>query len=229
MFFRERSTQAESFDAPDRPADETLAAFRDLDRVNRFYRFSHPFTSRLPAWLGEARCRRLEILDVGAGTGQLGKELSAWAQRRDWDWRFTNLDANPIFRESNGTEKRVTGSALELPFADGSFDLVVASQMTHHLSDPEVVRHWREAWRVTRDAIFICDLHRNAGLYAMLWLTMPLLGAARTLRKDGLISVRRGFHRHEWRELAGRAGIPDAKVWLYYGTRIGLQARKAAR
>ena len=63
----------------------------------------------------------------------------------------------------------VTGSALQLPFADGSFDLVVASQMTHHLTDEEVVQHWREAWRVTRDAIFICDLHRNAGFYALLW------------------------------------------------------------
>jgi len=115
---------------------------------------------------------------------------------------------------------------LQLPFADGSFDLVVASQMTHHLADEQVVQHWREAWRVTRDAMFICDLHRNAGLYAMLWLTLRLMRVSDLVRADGLISVKRGFRRREWRELAGRAEIPGAKVWLYYGTRIGLQARK---
>jgi SAM-dependent methyltransferase len=229
MFFRERSTQAESFDAPGRPADEMAAAFRELDRVNRWFQFSHPFVSGVPRWLGYQRCERLEILDVGAGTGLLGKRLSDWAQRRGWDWRFTNLDANPVVLNSGGAARAVTGSALELPFNDGSFDLVVASQMTHHLADTEVVRHWREAWRVTRDAIFICDLHRNAFLYTLLWLTMRLIRTDPVLREDGLISVRRGFRLREWRELAARAEIPGARVWLYYGTRIVLQARKGAR
>jgi len=41
-----------------------------------------------------------------------------------------------------------------------------------------------------------------------------------------LISVKRGFHQEEWRELAVQAGIPGAEVWLYYGTRVVLQARK---
>lgn len=229
MFFRERSMQAEYFDAPDRPAGEVTAAFRELDRVNRLFQFSHPFVSRLPRWLGRPRCERLDILDVGAGTGLLGKRLSDWARRRGWDWRFTNLDANPVALKSGNAENGVLGSALQLPFADASFDLVVASQMTHHLTDAEVVQHWREAWRVTRDAIFICDLHRNAGFYAMLWLTMRVMRADRRLREDGLISVKRGFRLGEWRELASRAEIPQAKVWLYYGTRIVLQARKGTR
>ena len=164
----------------DLPEAERAGAFRELDRINRLFHFSHPFVSRLPSLAGKKRCERLEILDVGAGTGLLGERLSAWAQRRGWDWRFTNLDANPVALKSGGTAKSVTGSALQLPFADSSFDLVVASQMTHHLTDEEVVQHWREAWRVTRDAMFICDLHRNAGLYAMLWLTMRVMRASRT-------------------------------------------------
>ena len=208
------------------PGPNAPDAFRELDRINRLFKFSHPFVSRLPPWLGKKRCEKLEILDVGAGTGLLGARLSAWARRRGWDWRFTNLDANPVNLNSGNAANVIKGSALELPFADSSFDLVVASQMTHHLTDEQVVRHWREARRVTRDAMFICDLHRNAGLYAMLWLSLPLLRISRALREDGLISVRRGFRRGEWRELAARAEIPGAEVRLYYGTRIVLQARK---
>ena len=118
---------------------------------------------------------------------------------------------------------------MELPFAERSFDLVVASQMTHHLTDAEVVQHWREAWRVTRDAMFICDLHRNAGFYSLLWPALSLMGTGAKLREDGMISIKRGFRRREWRALAARAEIPSPKVWLYYGTRIVLQARKGAR
>ena len=228
MFFCERSTQVEYFDTPGLSEAERAGGFRELDRINDFFRFSHPFVSRLPSWLGKKRCEQLEILDVGAGTGLLGEKLTAWALRRGWHWRFTNLDANPINLKSGNAATTVTGSALQLPFADGSFDLVVASQMTHHLTDEQVVWHWCEAWRVTRDAIFICDLHRNAGLYAMLWLSLRLMRTSRNLREDALISVKRGFHRREWRDLAARAEIPNTEVRLYYGTRIVLQARKNA-
>ena len=226
MFLRHRSTQAEYFDLPGRPEPEVAASFQDLTRLNRLFRFAHPFQAVLPRWLGAGNCERLEILDVGAGTGLLGKTLTEWARRRGWQWRFTNLDNNPVALKIGRQPDSVVGSALQLPFPDGSFDLVVASQMTHHLSNAEVVTHWREAWRVTRDAVFISDLHRNPGLYALLWLTLHLIRANPALLEDGLISVRRGFRRGEWRELAARAGIPAANVWRYHGTRIVMQARK---
>ncbi|HEX3855904.1 MAG TPA: methyltransferase domain-containing protein [Verrucomicrobiae bacterium] len=226
MFLRHRSTQTEYFDLPDRTEMEVAAAFRDLNRVNSFFRFSHPFETELPKWLGEKKCERLEILDVGAGTGLLGKKLTEWARRQGWQWHFTNLDTNPLALKIGNQPDSVVGSALRLPFADCSFDLVVASQMTHHLTDEEIVTHWREAWRVTRDAIFICDLHRNALLYAVLWLTLHLMRANPTVMEDGLISVRRGFRLNEWRGLAARAEIPAASIWRYHGARIVLQARK---
>ena len=229
MFLRERSTQAEYFDTPGLSQAQRDRAYRELDRLNIFFHFSHPFVSRLPGWLGKKRCERLEILDVGAGTGLLGKRMTDWARRRGWDWRFTNLDANPAPLVPGQSANFVAGSALQLPFADDRFDLVVASQMTHHLANAEVIQHWREAWRVSCDAVFICDLHRNAGFYAMLWLMTGLMRTEKILRQDALISVARGFHLDEWRDLAARAEIPDARVSLYYGTRIVLQARKAGR
>ena len=226
MSLRQRSTQPEYLDSPDRTEAEVAAAFRDLNRANLLFRFSHPFEAILPRWLGKKKCERLDILDVGAGTGLLGKTLTEWARQQGWHWRFTNLDTNPVALKIGNQPDSVVGSALQLPFADGSFDLVIASQMTHHLTDEQVVTHWREAWRVTRDAVFICDLHRNALLYTLVWLALHLMRANRAMIEDGLISVRRGFRRDEWCKLADRAGIPGANIWRYHGTRIILQARK---
>jgi SAM-dependent methyltransferase len=226
MFFRRRSAQAEYFDLPDRPEAETIAAFRDLDRLNRVFHFERPFEDALPEWLGPRRCAHLEILDLGAGTGLLGKILSEWAQARGWNWSFMCLDSSPLALKVGNPPRQKVGSVLALPFADASFDLVIASQMTHHLADGEIVRHWREAWRVTRDAVLISDLHRNAGLYALLWAATGLMRVCRRVREDSLVSVKRGFRLDEWRRLAQQAGLRNPRVWLYYGTRIMLQARK---
>ena len=227
MFFRRRFTQAEYFDLPQRAETEVIRSFRDLDRLNRFFMFARPFQETLPRWLGPERCARLEALDIGAGTGLLSRQLSAWARNRGWEWRFTNLDSNPVGLREGSACRPVVASALDLPFSNGSFDVVLASQMTHHLADEQVIRHLQEAWRVTRDAVMVCDLHRNPGLYAILRLCTPLLGVSREVREDALVSVKRGFRLRELRDLANRAGLNDAKVWLYYGARVVLQTRKA--
>ncbi len=227
MFLRCRSTQAEYFDRPERTAAEVAAAFRELGRANRLFQFARPFWQVLPGWLGEDRCRRLEFLDLGAGDGALGRELTAWAERRGWVWRFTSLDLCPFALELDGGRRRVAGSVLALPFKDGSFDVVVASQMTHHLeSEEEVRRHFAEAWRVSRDAVLLCDLHRNAALYCLVWLGCRATGLSREMREDGLISTRRSFRVPEWRRLAAGAGLAGAEVNLFYGLRLLLRARK---
>src|SRR5664279_2774224 len=134
MFLSQRSTQTEYFDLPGRTEVEIAASFRDLNRVNSLFRFTHPFESALPQWLGRKNCERLKILDVGAGTGLLGEILAQWALKQGWQWHFTNLDANPLALKIGNQPDSVVGSALQLPFADASFDLVVASQMSHHLT-----------------------------------------------------------------------------------------------
>jgi hypothetical protein len=228
MFFNHRALQAEYFDEPGRPMEEIAQGYEMLASVNRFFVLAEPFQRVLPKLLGVERCRSLSMLDLGAGDGALGNELTDWAVKRGWDWRIINLDNNLLAMRLNGGPANIVASAVCLPFRDRSFDVVLASQMTHHLmSDVEVCQHFREAWRVTRDLVFINDLHRNPGLYVALWLLMRMWRYPAHFRADGLLSVKRGWRVGEWRSLARRAGIPNPRVWLYAGARVMLQARKA--
>jgi len=228
MFLKHRALQAEYFDAFDRPAAEVAEGYAMLGRVNRFFAFANPFQTFLPKILGEENCRSLSLLDLGAGDGSLGDELRHWAAGRGWDWLFTNLDMNTQALRLNPAARCVTASALLLPFRDQSFDVVIASQMTHHLmSDDETRRHFCEAWRVTRRTLFINDLHRNVVLYAILWVLLRFCRFPKHFRDDGLLSVQRSYRVKEWRALAARAGIPDARVWLYGGARLMLQASRS--
>jgi 2-polyprenyl-3-methyl-5-hydroxy-6-metoxy-1,4-benzoquinol methylase len=228
MFLSHRATQAEYLDLPGRTQVEIGKSYEALASVNRFFVFAEPFQRPLPKWLGPGNCRSLSLLDLGAGDGSLGALLTRWAaEKQGWDWRFTNLDVSVPALRLNQSGANVAGSALALPFRDGSFDVVIASQMTHHLTrDDEVIQHLCEAWRVARRAIFFSDLHRGPVLYGMLWLLLQLRRFPKSFNGDALLSVRRGFRTGELRQLAGRAGIPAAKVWLYYGSRVIVQAKK---
>ena len=228
MFLSRRATQAEYFDAPDRADAEIGEFYESLASINRLFHFAEPFQRRLPKLVGPHACQSLSILDLGAGDGFLGTMLSEWAtKKRGWKWEFTNLDANPaaLRRARSGTN--VVGSVLALPFSDSSFDVVIASQMTHHLvSDADIIRHFREAWRVARRGILFTDLHRNCFLYAALNLFFRLRRYPKHFRDDALISVRRGFRIGELRKLAAQAGIAGGRAWLYFGARTILEARK---
>lgn len=227
MFLNRRALQAEYFDALDRPMTDIAEGYALLGRVNRFFAYTSPFQIYLPQMLGEDHCRSLSFLDLGAGDGSLGDALSQWAAERGWHWRFTNLDLNQQAMRLNLRARWIVGSALALPFRDQSFDVVVASQMTHHLvTEEQVCRHFGEAWRVARQALFVNDLHRNAVLYAALWVLLRFRRFPKHFRDDGLLSVRRAWRVGEWQALAARAGIPNVRVWLYGGARLLLQARR---
>jgi hypothetical protein len=227
MFLRERATQAEFCDQPGLPLEAVASNYRQLARFNETMRVSDAFQRLLVRWLGRERVMRLSILDLGSGDGWIGNAVTDWATRQGLNWRVTNLDLNPLGLGLRPGARNVTASVCQLPFQDGAFDLVISSQMAHHLSEVEVVSHFREAWRVTRDAIHLTDVHRNAGSLAVIWLVLKSLGVTTEFMADGLQSVRRGWRVDEWKSLARAAGIPDARIWLSYGSRVMLRARKA--
>jgi SAM-dependent methyltransferase len=225
MFLGGRTTQAEYFDS-ERPPEELAEFFNSLGRMNRFFMFAEPFQRFLPRLLESSSCARLSILDLGAGDGSLGKALADWAGKRGWIWRFTNLDSNPASLRLNPEGLNVAGSVVALPFRNDSFDVVIASQMTHHLNDGEARQHLREAWRVTRRALFLSDLHRNAGLYFILWAVCRLRRVRPSFKADALLSVQRAWRIPELRRLADQAGIEGARVRLHFGARVLLGACK---
>jgi 2-polyprenyl-3-methyl-5-hydroxy-6-metoxy-1,4-benzoquinol methylase len=227
MFLSRRATQEEYFDS-ERPAEEVEEFFRSIGRVNRFFDFAHPFREALPKLLGETECRVLSVLDVGAGDGSLGRSVQGWAKGRGWNWRVANLDCNLPALKLNAGGLNVVGSAVRLPFQEGSFDVVIASQMAHHLTDNDVKQLLRESWRVARRAVVLCDLHRNIGLYSLLWLLFCFQKYPASFRADGLLSVKRGWRVDELLSLAREAGIPGATAQLRFGTRIVLHARRSA-
>ena len=213
MFFSQRSHEVEYFDRAECSKAETSIYYEWLERLNVRVGTDSTYLRHLPKIIGETECRRLSILDLGAGNGSLGIHLCRRAVRRGWSWDATNLDTNVAALSMNRSGQNVGGSVTALPFADASFDVVIASTMTHHLeTEAEVARHFQEAARVAKRAILICDLYRNAFFAAMLCGVLRLVGCPRMIRSDAWISIHRGWRVGEWKSLARQAGLMDPRV-----------------
>jgi ubiquinone/menaquinone biosynthesis C-methylase UbiE len=115
-------------------------------RTSRIYDFAartllRRVYRRLAADVADTAPQDGAVLDVGTGPGVLLVELA----RRRPDLRLTGLDLSADMvaaakRNLGPFGDRATarvGNATDLPFPDGSFDLIVSSLSLHHWDHPE--------------------------------------------------------------------------------------------
>ena len=149
----------------------------------------------------------MSVLDVGSGVGGPARFLAATfgCQVTGIDLSKPFVDAARYLTERTGQSERVsfeTGSALELPFGDGHFDVVLLQHVAMNISDR--ARLYREIRRVMRSsgrfAIYDVVLIRGDPHYPVPWARTPatsfLLTAAAT--RDAIESA--GFRTLAWQD-----------------------------
>jgi ubiquinone/menaquinone biosynthesis C-methylase UbiE len=100
--------------------------------------------------------RAKSVLDVGSGTGRVSRFLR---QRRP-DLEVEGVEPVGALRDQAQTLGTVLhdASGEDLPFEDGSFDVVMSFGMLHHVPDPEPIV--AEMTRVARLGVMISDANR---------------------------------------------------------------------
>ncbi len=149
-------------------------------------------------------------LDVATGGGHVARRL------REAGFDLVTVDPAP------GMQADVVSRAEHLPFADGSFDVVVSRIAPHHFAD--IGAAIGEMARVSGKLVLIVDnLYRGEAVEE-----------AERLRDPTHV---RNYDEAEWRALFGRAGLGvealelidtdiDVEAWL---TRAGCDGEEAAR
>jgi 2-polyprenyl-3-methyl-5-hydroxy-6-metoxy-1,4-benzoquinol methylase len=93
------------------------------------------------------------------------------------------------------------------PLADKSVDIVLVSQVAHHLTHASVVHLLRTCDRLARRAVILADLRRHPLASPSFWCGARLLRFDPVTVADGITSLRRGFTRTELENLLAKAGI----------------------
>lgn len=209
----------------DDPAADPAAVRESLHNIARSNRW---FGGRSAVRHGLGRlCRdlpagtTLTMLDVGTGLGDLPRDAVKWAASRGIRLIPFGLErsrpAAQLARDAG--LPMILGCAGTLPIKPRSVDIVVLSQVAHHLHGDAVIRMARELTRVARVGVVLADLRRSRLAMIGFWFGSRMLRFDPATRADGLTSVRRSYTRMELKTLLSRAGL-DAKVEQRPGFRL---------
>lgn len=228
--FKKRSYKLERLDVGDYTEEEYAKWQWEMKFINRVLGDMRALRLSLRRELRESESRQISVLDVGAGSGELLREIKKSVKSRETflvGAELNALAARSIYGNSNGEILSVQCDALNLPFADDSFDYIISSLFLHHLNDEQALTLMKEMSRVAREKFFVIDLHRHPAAY-YLYKTFGKIFLQRFTQEDGALSILRSFQPDELMRLANKANLKDVKVERRAAFRLVLSGRKKA-
>ena len=209
-----RSREDEQMDAPDLDPAVYERVLHDLAKVNRFTFTAWPTLAFLKRAVGDAT--RFRLIDVGFGDGDVLRAVARWARRRGIEADLVGVDLNEksvkAARDATPREMPIDYRAGDYADQPGPFDFIVSSQVTHHMTDPQLLAFLRHMEAEARMGWLVCDLHRLAFSYWGFPLLARFLMVHRIVREDGRLSIARSFRKAEWEDYLGQAEIAPQQV-----------------
>lgn len=200
----------ELLDDPDADAGTVARSLHDIARANRWFGGLSALRWGLDRVLGGAsRGSTVTLLDLGTGLGDLPRAAARWAEERGVRLQPVGLERHRAAAALARSFRVPTavGCAGAPPFRDKSVDVVLVSQVAHHLDADSVVRLFQACDRLARQAVLISDLRRGFLARPAFWVGARALGFDAVTVADGMTSLRRGFTGPELHRLMARAGV----------------------
>ncbi|HMI07897.1 MAG TPA: methyltransferase domain-containing protein [Flavobacterium sp.] len=150
------------------------------------------------------KSEEITIIDLGCGNGDMLRALSVYADRNGWDFRLIGIDANTATieyaRELSALYPNITYLSEDIfseRFEYLEYDIALCTLTLHHFKEDELVHLMEVMKKQANIGIVVNDLHRNALAYRLFQLVCFVFRLDEMPKKDGLISILRGFKRKE--------------------------------
>jgi 2-polyprenyl-3-methyl-5-hydroxy-6-metoxy-1,4-benzoquinol methylase len=209
------------------------ADLRVLNHINRFLGGNRIALRYLDELLRFMPRTDITILDLATGGGDVPRAIAQWARKRGVRAEITAVDGNPeiieIAREQSAAYAEIRieqHDLLALPYAAGSFDIVLCSLALHHFSESNVVAILGRIHDIARVGYIINDLRRNRVAIGLVKLMARTIIRNPIARFDAPASCERAFGITELRAMASRAGLRCFAIRRRCYFRMALAGRK---
>jgi len=161
----------------------------------------------------------ISIIDVGCGNGDMLRTLADYGLKNNLNFQLIGIDANAFAinyaqKLSNNYPnisfrcENVFGKAFE----ELKCDIILSTLTLHHFKDDEIMELMTVFNANSQIGIVINDLHRSIISYRLFQVLCFVFQLNTMSRKDGLISILRGFKKEDLVHFSKKLKFTNDKI-----------------
>ncbi|TBW29392.1 methyltransferase domain-containing protein [Gramella sp. KN1008] len=196
---------------------ELNKTLRDLEHINSWLGGNKITKDGVEKLLNSRiKGKTIKIADIGCGNGAMMRKLGVWGRNKGYSFEFVGIDANShaiqIAKELSKDYPEISFLNLNIfsdEFQKMEFDIILCTLTLHHFKDKEIINLVKRLHTQSRLGVVINDLHRSRIAYFLFRLFCSVFVNNEIARKDGLVSILRGFKKREIEEFSGHIRASD--------------------
>jgi len=146
----------------------------------------------------------ITIVDVGCGNGDMLRKLADFGLKNNLNLELIGIDANSftvhyaidLSKDYSNVNYRCE-NIFDQSFNELKYDIVLCTLTLHHFKNDEILKLLEKFYNNSKLGFVVNDLHRSAVAYRLFQAICFVFGLNEMSRKDGLISILRGFKKRE--------------------------------
>lgn len=195
----------------------------ELTRINRLIGNTAAVCKAVLRMIPKNSPSPIRITDLGCGGGDILIAVANYLHTHKVPATFLGLEGNPhsvaYAQKQAATLPSVrfqTAEILSPSFQCPDCDIVISSHFLYHFSDEALGNFLQDNRSHVRIGWIISELQRSVLSYRMFQLLSPFLGLNPISRADGLLAIRRAFHRRDLESIFSTANIHTYSIkWLW--------------
>jgi 2-polyprenyl-3-methyl-5-hydroxy-6-metoxy-1,4-benzoquinol methylase len=214
-----RNRQPEVMEEPSLERARHFLALRGLGRINTWSGSAGILWPPIRSLFEELDTRRLRLLDIASGGGDIAVKLWRRAQSAGFNLEIQGYDVSGAAISYAASLASQAGAPIPFTQYDvlsndplPACDVVTCSLFLHHLADEDAVLLLNRMATAARHRVLVNDLRRGYGGYFLALAGTRLLSRSDVVHVDGPRSVQGAFSQAEVENIAQRAGLTGATV-----------------
>ncbi|MFB9079317.1 methyltransferase domain-containing protein [Flavobacterium procerum] len=212
-----RTQETEIMDDFSLQGEELRAALDQIARINQLLGGNNLTLHGIKKLLQQTdTLQTITLADIGCGNGDMLRMLAKFGSKNNLKLKLIGIDANiftinyaeTLSNEYSNIEYKCMDIFSE-EFKTLKYDIVLCTLTLHHFTNEEILNIITIFNRNAKTGIIINDLHRSKLAYRLFELICVLFNLKKMSRKDGLVSILRGFKRNELEEFSKKLNLKN--------------------
>lgn len=215
-----RTQETEIMDDFSLQGEELRSALDQIAKINQFLGGNKLTLEGIKKLLKNTDVSRtIVIADIGCGNGDMLRMLARFGQKNNINFQLIGIDANAFTinhaRILSHDFKNIEYRCMDIfseEFTTIHYDIVLCTLTLHHFSDKEIIDIITIFNKNATMGIVINDLHRSKLAYVLFELICFVFNLNKMGRKDGLVSILRGFKKRELEAFSKKINLKNDTI-----------------